>query len=215
MRLRPSGRQGPVATSITAFRSYQQDEAWTWGAHGADARPRHRRGTRPLRRDRGDPLCRHRRKGRPRHVRRDAAEMRARLAAAGRGGQHLGGQGRAGRDAGYRAHGPGRGPCRGRDRPCDSGSAASCACTGMAEGRGGRGALRGPCAAIPRAGRRAPSDRRGARPRCHRRGRARLLARVAGHPSAGALASQLDKTRAETARIIDNVLGPIAPEDTP
>jgi len=30
MRLRPSGRQGPVATSFDAFRSYQQGEAWTW-----------------------------------------------------------------------------------------------------------------------------------------------------------------------------------------
>ncbi len=30
MRLRPSGRQGPVATSIEAFESYQRDEAWTW-----------------------------------------------------------------------------------------------------------------------------------------------------------------------------------------
>ena len=30
MRLRPSGRQGPVATSITSFASYQRDEAWTW-----------------------------------------------------------------------------------------------------------------------------------------------------------------------------------------
>ena len=30
MRLRPSGRQGPVATSLAAFRSYQQEEAWTW-----------------------------------------------------------------------------------------------------------------------------------------------------------------------------------------
>ena len=30
MRLRPSGRQGPVATSIEAFREYQRDEAWTW-----------------------------------------------------------------------------------------------------------------------------------------------------------------------------------------
>lgn len=30
MRLRPSGRQGPVATSLTAFRSYQREEAWTW-----------------------------------------------------------------------------------------------------------------------------------------------------------------------------------------
>ncbi|WP_438270288.1 putative nucleotidyltransferase substrate binding domain-containing protein [Rubellimicrobium arenae] len=30
MRLRPSGRQGPVATSWASFQSYQRDEAWTW-----------------------------------------------------------------------------------------------------------------------------------------------------------------------------------------
>ena len=30
MRLRPSGRSGPVATSIDAFKSYQENEAWTW-----------------------------------------------------------------------------------------------------------------------------------------------------------------------------------------
>ncbi|WP_413849569.1 glutamine-synthetase adenylyltransferase [Albidovulum sp.] len=30
MRLRPSGRQGPVATSVESFRAYQMDEAWTW-----------------------------------------------------------------------------------------------------------------------------------------------------------------------------------------
>ena len=30
MRLRPSGRQGPVATSLAAFRTYQTEEAWTW-----------------------------------------------------------------------------------------------------------------------------------------------------------------------------------------
>jgi glutamate-ammonia-ligase adenylyltransferase len=30
MRLRPSGRSGPVATSIEAFESYQETEAWTW-----------------------------------------------------------------------------------------------------------------------------------------------------------------------------------------
>ena len=30
MRLRPSGRQGPVATSIHSFRDYQMTEAWTW-----------------------------------------------------------------------------------------------------------------------------------------------------------------------------------------
>lgn len=30
MRLRPSGRKGPVATSFDAFQSYQSTEAWTW-----------------------------------------------------------------------------------------------------------------------------------------------------------------------------------------
>src|SRR5690606_38377421 len=30
MRLRPSGRQGPVATSVQSFESYQMTEAWTW-----------------------------------------------------------------------------------------------------------------------------------------------------------------------------------------
>ncbi|MAM24489.1 MAG: glutamine-synthetase adenylyltransferase [Rhodobacteraceae bacterium] len=30
MRLRPSGNQGPVATSLAAFRSYQREQAWVW-----------------------------------------------------------------------------------------------------------------------------------------------------------------------------------------
>jgi len=30
MRLRPSGRQGPVATSLSAFTRYQSEDAWTW-----------------------------------------------------------------------------------------------------------------------------------------------------------------------------------------
>lgn len=30
MRLRPSGSQGPVATSLASFQSYQQDQAWIW-----------------------------------------------------------------------------------------------------------------------------------------------------------------------------------------
>ncbi len=30
MRLRPSGKQGPVATSLAAFGTYQRTEAWTW-----------------------------------------------------------------------------------------------------------------------------------------------------------------------------------------
>jgi glutamate-ammonia-ligase adenylyltransferase len=30
MRLRPSGRSGPVATALASFENYQQSEAWTW-----------------------------------------------------------------------------------------------------------------------------------------------------------------------------------------
>ena len=30
MRLRPSGKQGPVATSLEAFKSYQDTQAWVW-----------------------------------------------------------------------------------------------------------------------------------------------------------------------------------------
>ena len=30
MRLRPSGNQGPVATSLSAFQDYQQNRAWGW-----------------------------------------------------------------------------------------------------------------------------------------------------------------------------------------
>ena len=30
MRLRPSGNQGPVATSLASFRDYQQSQAWVW-----------------------------------------------------------------------------------------------------------------------------------------------------------------------------------------
>jgi glutamate-ammonia-ligase adenylyltransferase len=30
MRLRPSGRAGPLATSIAAFEAYQRNDAWTW-----------------------------------------------------------------------------------------------------------------------------------------------------------------------------------------
>jgi len=46
MRLRPSGKQGPVATSLGAFRTYQETEAWTW-EHLALTRARVLAGTGP------------------------------------------------------------------------------------------------------------------------------------------------------------------------
>ena len=47
MRLRPSGRQGPVATSLNGFREYQLNEAWTW-EHLALTRARPIAGPKPL-----------------------------------------------------------------------------------------------------------------------------------------------------------------------
>ncbi|MCA0870327.1 glutamine-synthetase adenylyltransferase [Seohaeicola saemankumensis] len=82
MRLRPSGNQGPVATSWASFTNYQKTEAWTWehlaltrarvvagSAELADDVEAFRRGIVGLPRDRAEVL-------------RDVVEMRDRLAAA-------------------------------------------------------------------------------------------------------------------------------------
>jgi [glutamine synthetase] adenylyltransferase / [glutamine synthetase]-adenylyl-L-tyrosine phosphorylase len=47
MRLRPSGRAGPVAVSLQAFRRYQAEDAWTW-EHLALTRARVVAGPKPL-----------------------------------------------------------------------------------------------------------------------------------------------------------------------
>jgi [glutamine synthetase] adenylyltransferase / [glutamine synthetase]-adenylyl-L-tyrosine phosphorylase len=82
MRLRPSGRQGPVATSLTAFSAYQRDEAWTW-EHLALTRARPLAGGRDL----CDDVEALRRailteKAEGESVLADVADMRRRLAAA-------------------------------------------------------------------------------------------------------------------------------------
>lgn len=87
MRLRPSGRQGPVATSLESFRDYQQNEAWTW-EHLALTRARVLAGEAALAGEvealRRQTLVQ---KGKGEAVRRDVADMRARLFSAkpGRG----------------------------------------------------------------------------------------------------------------------------------
>lgn len=82
MRLRPSGRQGPVATSLQSFTSYQEAEAWTW-EHLALTRARVLAGHPALAGEveefRRNLLPR---KGQGATVRADVAEMRARLQAA-------------------------------------------------------------------------------------------------------------------------------------
>ncbi len=81
MRLRPSGRQGPVATSLAAFLLYQDTEAWTW-EHLALTRARVLAGTPDLASDIQAARCRILRvKGQGPTVRADVADMRVRLAA--------------------------------------------------------------------------------------------------------------------------------------
>jgi glutamate-ammonia-ligase adenylyltransferase len=84
MRLRPSGRQGPVATALASFERYQKEEAWTW-EHMALTRARVLAGDAGLAADieavRRAVIAGN---DRPRQDRRDAREMRARLAGAGR-----------------------------------------------------------------------------------------------------------------------------------
>jgi len=66
MRLRPSGRQGPVATTLASFTDYQMEQAWTW-EHLALTRAR------PVA---GDAALANAR------IPTDLAEMRSRIAAA-------------------------------------------------------------------------------------------------------------------------------------
>lgn len=86
VRLRPSGRQGPVATSIDAFRSYQETEAWTW-EHLALTRARVLAGEASLAAEVEDfrraVLAE---KGQGGQVLADVADMRRRLAEAKPGG---------------------------------------------------------------------------------------------------------------------------------
>ncbi len=82
MRLRPSGRQGPVATGWASFQSYQMTEAWTW-EHLALTRARVVAGHAGLAADL--EAFRHRLialKGQGADVRADVAAMRARLVSA-------------------------------------------------------------------------------------------------------------------------------------
>jgi [glutamine synthetase] adenylyltransferase / [glutamine synthetase]-adenylyl-L-tyrosine phosphorylase len=79
MRLRPSGRQGPVATSLQSFCDYQAQEAWTW-EHLALTRARGLAGEAGLIADvEAFRRALLRDKGQGPRVAADVAEMRARL----------------------------------------------------------------------------------------------------------------------------------------
>jgi glutamate-ammonia-ligase adenylyltransferase len=81
MRLRPSGQSGTLVTSLEAFRDYQLHRAWTW-EHQALVRARAVAGPAALKQAfaeiRREVLCRPRE---PEKLRREVAEMRARMAA--------------------------------------------------------------------------------------------------------------------------------------
>ncbi|MBT8170597.1 glutamine-synthetase adenylyltransferase [Phaeobacter gallaeciensis] len=82
MRLRPSGTQGPVATSLASFTAYQSDQAWVW-EHLALTRARVVAGNAELGDDlesfRQEVLAKPRKTGK---VLRDVQDMRDRLSAA-------------------------------------------------------------------------------------------------------------------------------------
>ncbi|MEM1351164.1 MAG: glutamine-synthetase adenylyltransferase [Pseudomonadota bacterium] len=82
MRLRPSGNQGPVATSRPSFQNYQANEAWVW-EHLALTRATVVTGPEALARDvaafRSDLLCARRDRD---TVMRGVADMRARIQSA-------------------------------------------------------------------------------------------------------------------------------------
>ncbi len=81
MRLRPSGRKGPVATPLNGFLNYQRNEAWTW-EHLALTRARIVAGHETLGREIESFRCEIITLPRnPDDILSDVAEMRARLAA--------------------------------------------------------------------------------------------------------------------------------------
>ncbi|MCI4665143.1 MAG: bifunctional [glutamine synthetase] adenylyltransferase/[glutamine synthetase]-adenylyl-L-tyrosine phosphorylase [Neomegalonema sp.] len=79
MRLRPSGKAGPLATSLTAFKRYQQEDAWVW-EHMALTRSRVLVGSDRLRASLSEAACAALAKPRTAgEVLTAAAEMRQRL----------------------------------------------------------------------------------------------------------------------------------------
>ena len=82
MRLRPSGRAGPLATSLSSFRRYQLEDAWVW-EHMALTRARTVAGTAEARRGAEAAVAEALAKWRdPAKIRDDTVAMRAKLDAA-------------------------------------------------------------------------------------------------------------------------------------
>ncbi len=82
MRLRPSGTQGPVATSVASFTDYQENKAWTW-EHLALTRARPVAGTSALMADIETFRCALlARPSDPEKVKADVLDMRQKISAA-------------------------------------------------------------------------------------------------------------------------------------
>ncbi|PWJ20847.1 glutamine-synthetase adenylyltransferase [Jannaschia seohaensis] len=90
MRLRPSGRQGPVATALSGFRTYQSEEAWVW-EHMALTRARAVAGDAELQAAAEDARCAVLTASRfdAAQIVDEVANMRRRLLEAGRRGGYL------------------------------------------------------------------------------------------------------------------------------
>ncbi len=215
MRLRPSGRQGPVATALSGFASYQRDEAWTW-EHMALTRARAVAGPEALCAEveaiRGAVIAE---KAAPDHVRAEAAEMRARLAQAGRAGgtwavkEGPGGMQDIellGQAVALSAGAPERATAAQLAQAVGLGWLDADAVAGLQSAHALFSKVQGAARLLTDEA--LDPDTVGAG------GRA-FLARVAGQGDAGALASHLDKTRADALSCIDAVFGPVTPKETP
>ena len=213
MRLRPSGRQGPVATSVTGFASYQRDEAWTW-EHMALTRARVIAGPEALAGEIETIRCAViAEKAAPDHVRAEAAAMRARLAAAGRAGSTFAVK-----------EGPGgmqEIELLGQAAALASGKAHRASAAQLAEAAG-IGWLDADGVACVQAAHALFSRVQGAArlltdealdlDTIGTGGRA-FLARIAGAEDAAALATRLDKARADALCCLDAVFGAVTEQD--
>ena len=104
MRLRPSGRAGPVASSLVSFADYQANEAWTW-EHMALTRARVMSAS-PEFRERIERIIRDvlTRRRDPATTANDVADMRRAIAQEKGESDHLGPQIRRRRHGRYRLH---------------------------------------------------------------------------------------------------------------
>jgi glutamate-ammonia-ligase adenylyltransferase len=213
MRLRPSGRQGPVATAVAGFAAYQRDEAWTW-EHMALTRARVLAGPEALRAEIEAIRCAViAEKAVPDHVRTDAAAMRARLASAGRAGSTWAVKDGPGGMQDIELLGQAVALAAGSTRRATADQLPEAIDLGWlsAEQVSALQAAHALFHCVQGAARLLTEE--ALDPDAVGEGGRAFLARVAGQPSDHALAAHLDKTRAEALACIDTVFGPAMPED--